>query len=84
MRSSKTCKKHITTVFWDISGFSKLSKMFYLMDSKNIFLEFLEEYYTIARCIIAHKMESGLFEKNALYNTVGMTTEHPLAFLCYI
>ena len=25
----------------------------------------------------------GFFEKNAVYNTVGMTTEHPLAFLCY-
>jgi hypothetical protein len=54
MRSSETCKKPITIVFWDISGFSKLSKMFYLMDSKNIFLEILEDYYRIARCIIAH------------------------------
>jgi adenylate cyclase len=53
MRSSETCKKPITIVFWDISGFSKLSMMFHLMDSKNIFLEFLEEYYMIARCIIA-------------------------------
>ena len=35
--------------------------MFYLMDSKNIFLEFLEEYYRIARCIIAHN--NGVWDK---------------------
>ena len=36
IRSSETCKKPITIVFWDISGFSKLSKMFYSMDSENV------------------------------------------------
>ena len=28
IRSSETCKKPITIVFWDISGFSNLIKMF--------------------------------------------------------
>jgi adenylate cyclase len=85
IRSSETCKKPITIVFWDISGFSKLSKMFYSMDSENVILEFLEDYYRIARSIIAHNNGVwdktigdgimswfGFFEKNVLENPVGM------------
>ena len=85
IRSSETCKKPITIVFWDISGFSKLSKMFYSMDSENVVLEFLEEYYRIARCIIARNNGVwdktigdgimswfGFFEKNVVEDTVGM------------
>jgi class 3 adenylate cyclase len=82
---SETCKKTITIVFWDISGFSKLSKSFYLIDSENIILEFLEEYYKIASCIIAHNNGVwdktigdgimswfGFFEKNPGERTIGM------------
>ena len=85
IRSSETCKKPITIVFWDISGFSKLSKIFYSMDSENVVLEFLEEYYRIARCIIARNNGVwdktigdgimswfGFFEKNVVEDTVGM------------
>lgn len=84
VQSSETCKKPITIVFWDISGFSKLTKMFYSMDSENIILEFLEEYYKIARCIIAHNNGVwdktigdgimswfGFFEKNVVNRTIG-------------
>jgi len=84
IQSSETCKKPITIVFWDISGFSKLTKMFYSMDSENIILEFLEEYYKIARCIIAHNNGVwdktigdgimswfGFFEKNVVNRTIG-------------
>jgi len=79
------CKRTITIVFWDISGFSKLTKMFYSMDSENIILEFLEEYYGIARSIIAQNNGVwdktigdgimswfGFFEKNIEKRTVGM------------
>jgi adenylate cyclase len=85
IQTSETCKKTITIVFWDISGFSKLSKLFYLMDSENIILEFLEEYYRIASCIIAHNdgvwdktigdgimSWFGFFEKNPVERTIGM------------
>ncbi|TVP40250.1 hypothetical protein [Candidatus Nitrosocosmicus arcticus] len=34
IRSSETCKKPITIVFWDIRGFSKFTKMFYSLDSE--------------------------------------------------
>ena len=70
---------------WDISGFSKLTKLFYLMDSENIILEFLEEYYRIASSIIAHNNGVwdktigdgimswfGFFEKNLAERTTGM------------
>ena len=52
--TSDTCRKTITIVFWDISGFSKLTKSFYLIDSENIIIEFLDEYFRIARSINAH------------------------------
>ena len=58
---SDTCKKAITIVFWDISGFSKLTKLFYLMDRENIILEILDEYYRIARSIIARN--NGVWDK---------------------
>ncbi|HKU82995.1 MAG TPA: hypothetical protein VJP58_03050 [Candidatus Nitrosocosmicus sp.] len=59
--TSNTCKKTITIVFWDISGFSKLTKSFYLIDSENIIIEFLDEYYRIARSTIAHN--NGVWDK---------------------
>ena len=34
IQTSDTCKKTITIVFWDIRGFSKLTKLFYLMDMR--------------------------------------------------
>lgn len=84
IQSSETCKKPITIVFWDISWFSKLTKMFYSMDSENIILKFLEEYYKIARCIIAHNNGVwdktigdgimswfGFFEKNLVNRPIG-------------
>lgn len=61
IQTSDTCKKTITIVFWDISGFSKLTKLFYLMDRENIILEILDEYYRIARSIIARN--NGVWDK---------------------
>ncbi len=43
IQTSDTCKKTITIVFGDISGFSKLTKLFYLLGRENTILEFLEE-----------------------------------------
>ena len=63
IQQSDTCKKAITIVFWDISGFSKLTKLFYLMDRENIILEILDEYYRIARSIIARN--DGVWDKTA-------------------
>ena len=61
IQTSDTCKKTITIVFWDISGFSKITKLFYLMDCEYIILEFLEEYYRISSSIIAHN--NGVWDK---------------------
>ncbi len=85
IQTSDTCKKTITIVFWDIRGFSKLTKLFYLMDLEFIILEFLEEYYRIARCIITHNYGVwdkaigdgimswfGFFEKNLAERTIGI------------
>jgi len=83
--TSDTCKKTITIVFWDISGFSKLTKSFYLIDSENIIIEFLDEYFRIARSIIVHNNGVwdktivdgimswfGFFEKNLPIGTCGL------------
>ena len=88
VQTSDTCKKTITIVFWDISGFSKLTKLFYLMDCEYIILEFLE-YYRIASSIIAHNNGVwdktigdgimswfGFFEKNLAERTNERITEH--------
>lgn len=85
IQTSDTCKKTITIVFWDISGFVKLKKLFYEMDLEFIILEFLEEYYRIARCIITHnygvwdkaigdgiRSWFGFFEKNLTERTIGI------------
>ncbi len=48
IQTSEISKKTIPVVFWDIGGFSKLTKLFYSIDSENMILKFFEEYYIIA------------------------------------
>lgn len=61
IQQSDTCQRTITIVFWDISGFSKITKLFYLMDRENIILEILDEYYRIARSRLARN--NGVWDK---------------------
>ena len=58
---TETCKLPITIVFWDISGFSRLAKMFYELDQEEIMLEFLEKYYRTARKVITKN--NGVWDK---------------------
>ncbi|MDF0680438.1 MAG: adenylate/guanylate cyclase domain-containing protein [Candidatus Nitrosocosmicus sp.] len=48
-------------VFGTSVGFPKLTKLFYLMDRENVILEILDEYYRIARSIIARY--NGVWDK---------------------
>ena len=74
------CIKAITTGFWDINGFSELTKLFYFVDSENIIL-----CYRITRSILAHnhRVETKLsvmvlshdtwfFEKNLGQRNIAM------------
>ena len=58
---TETCKLPITIVFWDISGFSRLAKMFYELDQEDLMLEFLEKYYRTARKVITKN--NGVWDK---------------------
>jgi adenylate cyclase len=60
-QATGTSKKTTTIVFWDISGISKLTKLFYLFDCEYIIIEFLEVYYRTARSIIVHN--NGVWDK---------------------
>ena len=63
IQSSDTCKKTITIVycFLGYQWVFKTNKVVLLMDSENIILEFLKEYYRIASSMIAHN--NGVWDK---------------------
>lgn len=58
---TETYRLPITVVFWDISGFSRLAKIFYELDQEDFLLEFLEKYYRIARNVI--NSNNGVWDK---------------------
>lgn len=57
---TETYRLPITVVFWDISGFSRLAKIFYELD-QDFLLEFLEKYYRITRNVI--NRNNGVWDK---------------------